>query len=313
LRLPRRPNGPRPLSREGETALHAGQRPEKLSSYIAIERDGTVVAYYGKIDGGQGLETSVAQLVAEEVDVPWERVRVVMGDTGQCVNMGGATAGNGLRQGGIIMRQTAAEARRLLIEMGSKNLGVPVAELTVTDGVVHSVSDPKKRVSYAQLIGGRKFDSPVEFKGEAQQLTVKVQAPLKKPEEFKVIGKSYPRRDMPGKVFGTLQQVADLKLPRMAHARMIRPPVAGAVPVQRPMKSRSPTFPASKLSGSRTFSAWSTEKEWNAVKAAKALKVTWSESKPNFPGHDKLFEHIRAAPVVARSGDRKRSRSRSGR
>ena len=216
---------------EGETAAAAGRPREKLSSYISIERDGTVIGYYGKIDGGQGLETSIAQLVAEEIDVPWERVRVVMGDTGQCVNMGGATAGNGLRQGGIIMRQTAAEARRLLIEMGGKTLGVPPADLMVTDGVVHSVADPKKRVSYAELIGGRKFDSPVEWKGEAQQLTVKVRAPLKKPADFKVIGKSYPRRDMPGKVFGTLKQVTDLKLPRMVHARMIRPPVAGAVPV----------------------------------------------------------------------------------
>src|SRR5258706_6438450 len=98
--------------------------PDRLSSYISIDRDGTVVAYYGKMDGGQGLETSIAQLVAEEIDVPWERVRVIMGDTGQCVNMGGSTAGNGLRQGGIILRQTAAEARRLLLEMASKTLGI---------------------------------------------------------------------------------------------------------------------------------------------------------------------------------------------
>jgi CO/xanthine dehydrogenase Mo-binding subunit len=97
--------GQRGFRRGRNRGCSAGLPREKLSSYISIERDGTVVAYYGKIDGGQGLETSVAQLVAEEVDVPWERVRVVMGDTGQCVNMGGATAGNGLRQGGIIMRQ----------------------------------------------------------------------------------------------------------------------------------------------------------------------------------------------------------------
>src|SRR5450755_3943768 len=115
--------------------------PDKLSSYISIDRDGTVVAYYGKIDGGQGLETSVAQLVAEEIDVPWDRVRVVMGDTGLTVNMGGATAGNGLRQGGMIMRQTAAEARRLLIEMAGKALNLPATDLTVTEGVVHSLAD----------------------------------------------------------------------------------------------------------------------------------------------------------------------------
>ena len=99
--------------------------PGMLSSYISIEPDGTVVAYYGKIDGGQGLLTSMAQLVAEEIDVPWDRVRLIMGDTALTVNMGGATAGNAIRQAGPIMRQTAAEARRLLIEMGGSALGIP--------------------------------------------------------------------------------------------------------------------------------------------------------------------------------------------
>jgi CO/xanthine dehydrogenase Mo-binding subunit len=287
-----------------DSAAAAGVRPDKLSSYISIGRDGMVTVYYGKIDGGQGLETSVAQLVAEEIDVPWDRVHLVISDTAQCVNMGGSTAGNGLRQGGIILRQTAAEARRLLIGMASEKLGIPTTDLTVTDGVVHSVSDPSKRVTYAELIGGRPLDGSVEFHGEAQQLTVKVQAPLKKPEEFKVIGKPYPRRDMPGKVFGTLQQVADLKLPNMAHARMIRPPVAGAVPVTVDEKSIS-DLPGAQVVWIKDFLAVVAEKEWNAVKAAQQLKVTWSASHPNFPGHDGLFDHIRNAPVVARSGDPK--------
>jgi nicotinate dehydrogenase subunit B len=284
--------------------------PDKLSSYIAIDRDGTVVAYYGKIDGGQGLETSIAQLVAEEIDVPWARVRVVMGDTAHTVDMGGATAGNGLRQGGMIMRQTAAEARRLLIEMAGKMLNMPAADLTVTDGVVHSraeagsgpSTDPSKRISYAELVSGRQLDAPIAWNGLAQQLSVKVQAPLKKPSEFKVIGKPMPRRDMPGKVFGTLQQCSDLRLPDMLHARMIRPTVAGAVPV---------TVDDSSIAGIagvrvvriKDFLAVVAEKEWNAVKAAQALKVTWSQSQPNFPSHDQLFDHIRKAPVVKRSSD----------
>jgi len=281
-------------------------RPDKLSSYISIDRDGSVVAYYGKIDGGQGLETSIAQLVAEEIDVPWERVRVVMGDTGLTVDMGGSTAGNGLRQGGSIMRQTAAEARRLLIEMASKVLEVPAADLTVTDGVVHALADPgadpKKRVSYAELIDGRNLDAPIAWRGLAQQLTVKVKAPLKKPAEFKVIGKPMPRRDMPGKVFGTLQQCSDVRLPNMLHARMIRPSVAGAVPLTVDEKTIA-EIPGAKVVWIKNFLAVVAEKEWNAVKAAKALKVTWSESKPNFPGHEKLFDHIRQAPVVMRSSD----------
>ncbi|MDE2475035.1 MAG: molybdopterin-dependent oxidoreductase, partial [Alphaproteobacteria bacterium] len=287
-----------------DSAAAAGVRPGKLSSYISIEPDGTVVAYYGKIDGGQGLETSVAQLVAEEIDVPWDRVRVVISDTAHCVNMGGSTAGNGLRQGGIILRQTAAEARRLLIQMGGEKLGLPPDQLTVTDGVVHSIADPSKRVTYAELIGGRQFDAAIEYHGEAQQLTVKVDAPLKKPEEFKVIGKPYPRKDMPGKVFGTLQQVTDLKLPNMVHARMVRPPVAGAVPVSVDEKSIS-DIPGARVVWIKDFLGVVAEKEWNAVRAARQLKVTWSAANANFPGHEKIFDHIRAAPVVARSGDPK--------
>ncbi len=280
--------------------------PGNLSSFIAVDRDGTVVAYYGKIDGGQGLETSISQMVAEEIDVPWERVRIVMGDTGLTVSMGGASAGNGLKKGGLILRKTAAEARRVLIEMASKPLGVSPAGLTVTDGVVHSVADPKKRISYAQLIGGRYFNAPVDWNGqlgsEREEAPVKVQAPLKKPAEFKIIGKSYPRRDMPGKVFGTLKQCTDVRLPNMAHARMIRPTVAGAVPVAVDDASIR-DIPGAQVVHIKDFLAVVAEKEWNAVRAAKALKVTWSQSKPNFPGHDKLHDHIRKAPVVARSSD----------
>jgi nicotinate dehydrogenase subunit B len=277
-------------------------RPDKLSSYISIDPDGSVVAYYGKIDGGQGLETSVAQLVAEEIDVPWERVRVVMGDTARTVDMGGATAGNGLRQGGAIMRQTAAEARRLLIEMAGKALDLRPDDLTVTDGIVHSLADPGRRVSYAELVGGRALDAPIAWNGFAQQLTVNVKAPLKKPSQFKVIGKPMPRRDIAGKVFGTLQQCSDVRLPNMLHARMLRAPVAGAVPVAVDEKSIA-GIPGAKVIWIKDFLAVVAGKEWNAVKAAAALKVTWSQSKPNFPGHDKLFDHIRNAAVVKRSSD----------
>jgi nicotinate dehydrogenase subunit B len=277
--------------------------PDKLSSYISIEADGTVVGYYGKIDGGQGLETSMAQFIAEEIDVPWERVRLVMGDTARTVNMGGATAGNAIRQAGPIMRQTAAEARRLLIEMASGPLGVPAADLTVTDGVVHAKADPNKRISYAQLIGGRYFDAPVAYTGVAQGLAVKVAAPLKKPSEFKVIGKSHPRKDMPGKVFGTLKLVHDVRLPNMLHARTIRPTVAGAVPVSIDEKSIA-DIPGAKVVHIQDFLAVVAEKEWNAVKAAKQLKVTWSESKPNFPTSEKVFDYIRETKPVAASPER---------
>ena len=179
---------------------------DQLDSYITIDPDGTVVAYYGKIDGGQGLGTSIAQMVAEEIDVPYERVRVVMGDSALTMDMGGASAAVGISHGGMVLRRTAAEARRLLIEMASRKLGVAVEQLTVTDGVVHGTADAGKRVSYAELIGGRYFEAPVNWNGKtSSQLAVEVKVPLKTHDQFKVIGQSFPRRDLPGKVFGTLE------------------------------------------------------------------------------------------------------------
>jgi nicotinate dehydrogenase subunit B len=275
-------------------------KPTQLDSYITIESDGTVVGYYGKIDGGQGLETAMAQMIAEEIDVPYERVRIVMGDTALTVDMGGATADTGISQGGMMLRGMAAEARRLMIEMASKSLNIPAEQLTVTDGVVHAVGDASKRISYAELIGGNYFGTQVEWNGKlSSSLVVKGKAPLKKPEQFKIIGQSLPRRDLPDKVFGRKEFVNDVKLPGMVHARMIRPEIAGAVPVSVDEASVK-HIPGVQVVWIKDLLAVVAEKEWNAVKAARELKVKWSESKPNFPGHEKLFDYIRTAQVAKR-------------
>jgi len=273
---------------------------DQLDSYIAIEADGTVVAYYGKIDGGQGLGTSIAQMVAEEIDVPFERVRVVMGDSGRTLDMGGASAAVGVSHGGMVLRRTAALTRRLLIELAADALGLPTDQLTVTDGVVHAVADAKRSISYAELIGGRYFDHKVNWNGKTSiALRVEVDVPLKTPDQFKIIGQSLRRRDLPGKVFGTLDMVNDLRLPGMLHARMIRPKVAGAVPVKVEEGSIA-QIPGTQVVWIKDLLAVVAEKEWNAVKAAQALAVTWSDSQPNFPGNDALHAHIRNAPVVKR-------------
>ncbi|HEY2226632.1 MAG TPA: molybdopterin cofactor-binding domain-containing protein [Xanthobacteraceae bacterium] len=273
---------------------------DQLSSYISVEADGTVIAYYGKIDGGQGLGTSIAQMVAEEIDVAFEKVRVVMGDSALTLDMGGASAAVGVSQGGMTLRRTAALARQLLIELAASALQLPADQLTVTDGVVHSVTDATQGISYAALIGGRYFDSKVDWNGKTSLgLRVDVKVPLKTPDAFKIIGQSFRRRDLPGKVFGTLDLVNDVRLPGMLHARMIRPNVAGAVPVKVDDSSIS-QIPGARVVWIKDLLAVVAEKEWNAIKAAQALKVTWSESKPNFPGNEALHAHIRNAPVVKR-------------
>ena len=177
---------------------------------------------------------------------------------------------------------------------------------------MHAKADTSKRASYAELIGGRYLDDKVKWNGRlGNGLALEVEAPLKKHTEYKVIGKSLPRRDLPGKVFGTLEMVNDVRLPGMMHARMIRPSVAGAVPVKVDEASIK-DIPGAKVVWIKDLLAVVAEKEWNAVRAAKALKVTWSESKPNFPGHDKLFEHIRKAPIVKREFQRENGNFEDG-
>jgi CO/xanthine dehydrogenase Mo-binding subunit len=223
-----------------------------------------------------------------------------MGDNGRTLDMGGASAAIGVSHGGMVLRRTAALARHLLIARAADALGLPADALTVTNGVVHAAADPTRRISYAQLIGGRYFDDKVDWNGKTSNaLAVDVKVPLKTPEQFKVIGKSFRRRDLPGKVFGTLDMVNDMRLPGMLHARMIRPPVAGAVPVKVDESSIA-QIPDAQVVWIKDLLAVVARKEWNAVKAAQALEVTWSQSTPNFPGHDALHAHIRNAPVVKR-------------
>src|SRR6195952_4916988 len=110
--------------------------PSELDSYIAVNADGTVTAYFGKMDMGHGLFTAIGQIVAEELDVPFRAVKVFMGDTATSVNQGGASGSTGIQFGGKQMRMAAAEARRVLVDMAAAELGVPADTLTVNDGIV---------------------------------------------------------------------------------------------------------------------------------------------------------------------------------
>src|SRR6185312_3434555 len=132
--------------------------PDQLASFIAVNADGTVSAFFGKMDMGQGLFVAIGQMVAEELDVPFKAVKVVMGDTATSVNQGGASGSTGIQLGGKQMRMAAAEARRVLVEMAAGLLSAPADQLAVNDGTVSVKSDPAKRISYAQMIGGRYFN-----------------------------------------------------------------------------------------------------------------------------------------------------------
>src|SRR6185312_13152095 len=132
--------------------------PDQLSSYIAVNADGTVNAYFGKMDMGHGLHVAIGQIVAEELDVPFKAVKVYMGDTASSVNQGGASGSTGVQDGGKQMRVAAAEARRVLVEMAAQKLGTPADQLIVIDGAVSAAFNRDKKTSYAELIGGQYFN-----------------------------------------------------------------------------------------------------------------------------------------------------------
>ena len=137
--------------------------PDELDSYVSIGADGKVTAFFGKMDMGQGVDTAIAQIVADELDVPFERVGVLMSDTAYTVNQGGASGSTGIRSGAIPLRNAAAEARRVLLDWASGHLDVTVTGLEVVDGIVQAKDDPSKSVSYKELVGGRYFNVTLDW------------------------------------------------------------------------------------------------------------------------------------------------------
>jgi nicotinate dehydrogenase subunit B len=274
--------------------------PDQLSSYIAVNADGTVSAFFGKMDMGQGLFVAIGQMVAEELDVPFKAVTVIMGDTATSVNQGGASGSTGIQNGGKQMRMAAAEARRVLVDMAAAKLALPADALTVTDGVVHAKDDPSKRVSYAELIGGRYFNIQLDWNKQwGNPLYAPGKAQPKDPKNHKIVGKPIAREDIAPKVYAQEDFCTDVKRPGMVHGRMIRPTVAGSVPMKVD-ESSIKDIPGARVVWEKAFLGVVADNEWDAIRAADKLKVEWSEVKAPFPDQTALYEHIRSAAVRKR-------------
>ena len=188
---------------------------------------------FGKMDMGHGLGVAIGQIVADELDVPFKSVKVVMADTASSVNQGGASGSTGIQMGGKQMRMAAAEARRTLVEMAAGLLSVPADKLVVADGMVSASDDKSKRISYAQMIGGKYFNIQLDWnKQYGNTLYAPGKAQPKKPSEHKIVGQPIKREDVAPKVFAQENFVTDIKVPGMVHGRVLRPAVAGAVPTK---------------------------------------------------------------------------------
>lgn len=267
--------------------------PDQLDSWIAVLPDGSVTAFFGKMDMGQGVDVAIAQMVAEEMDVAFDKVSVVMGDTASSCNQGGASGSTGIQLGGVTLRNAAAEARRILLERASKKLGVPVGELTVENGVVSVPGYALQRVSYGELIGGQHFHHRVEWnKRYGNALALKVPAKTKDPNQHKIVGKTFPQKVVTEKVYGRADYITDVKVEGMLHGRVIRPPNAGCTPVSVDEGSLR-GIPGARVVREKDYIAVVADREWDAVRAAENLKVTWTAQCSPFPPMEKLHQHIR--------------------
>ncbi len=272
--------------------------PDELDSWIAVLPDGRVTAFFGKMDMGQGVDVAIAQIVADELDVAFDRVVVVMGDTAFTCNQGGASGSTGVQRGGVTLRYAAAEARRILLERAAERFSVEVAQLTVRDGVVSVAGDPRRRASYGELINGRHFHHKLEWnKQYGNPLLAKGLAIPKTASEYRIVGTSIPQRIVADKVFGALPYVTDVKVDGMLHARVVRPPTAGCAPVTVDESSIG-GIPGARVIREKELVAVVAEREWDAVRAAATLKVTWAQPCTPFPPMETLYDHIRQAKPI---------------
>jgi len=270
------------------------QLPTDFNAFLRIGEDGSVTGFTGKIEMGQGPITSLAQMLADELDVGYEQVTMVMGDTDLCPWDMGTFGSLTTRSFGIPFRAAAAEARAVLLELASQHLGVPAERLDVDLGIVSDKNDSSKKVSYAELAKGKKIERHLDPKPEVKDHT-----------RMKVMGKSFLRRDSLLKVTGQAKYAGDYTMPGMLFARILRPPSHGAKLVS------ADTSAAEKMDGVKVVRdgdliAVLHELPDRAAQALATIKSEYSFSEKEVD--DKtifsyLLEHDPGATVVAETGN----------
>ena len=278
-----------------------GAASRQLDDWLAIEPDGTVTVYSGKVELGTGVRTALAQIVAEEMDVALERIQMVMGDTARTPNEGYTAGSMTVKSSGMTLRRVAATARQLLLEMAAAELGMSPDELTIRDGVITPRGAAGPRVTFAGLMAGGRFDQPISET-----------APLKQPEEYQIVGTSASRLDLPARFTGQPSFIHDLRLPGMLHARVIRPSNVGA----KLISLDDADVRDARVVHMGDFVAVVAEREEVAIRASRSLRVTWSEAAP-LPAMEALHESLRHEQATVRvataSGDAETAIQRAAR
>ncbi len=279
---------------QGEGLSVDGMDPTVLDSWLAIAKDGTVTVFTGKVELGTGVVTALGQIVAEELDVPFNKVYMDSGDTDTAVDQGVTAAARTIERGGPQLRQASAAARQELLKLASARLDSPADKLTVVDGVVSVVGNPAKKIAYGDLLGGKRFNIKIVAKGVGWDMKVAPEIPAKNPKDYKIVGKSIPRVDLPGKFTGEFVYSQDVRVPGMLHGRVVRPATSLSAPSNVDESSVKNIPGLVKVVRDGNFVGVVAETEWAAIQAARALKVTWSEPTLKMPsGPDEVFDYLK--------------------
>jgi nicotinate dehydrogenase subunit B len=258
--------------------------PKEVDAFLAVNADGTVTVFSGKVDLGQGLRISFRQIVAEELGVGIDKINLIEGDTALTPDQGRTSGSNGIQRGGMQMRQAAATARNALFLLAAQKLNVKADEINLADGVM-SPHAGGKGVTFAELLDGKRFDLKLDPK-----------APLKDPAYYTIVGKSLPRPDVPAKCIGSQVYIHDFYVPGMLHARVIRPPAIGAK-LESVDEASIKDLTGAKVVRIKDFLAVVAAEEWTAVRAARALSAQWSAGS-GLPEQNKLIETVRNDPNI---------------
>jgi CO/xanthine dehydrogenase Mo-binding subunit len=262
----------------------AAQRPlsiAEVDAFLAIDARGRVTVYSGKVDLGTGVRTALTQMAAEELDVPFNNVRIVEGDTALTPDQGTTWGSLSIQAGGVQIRNAAATARMALINAAAKRLDAKPEELSVTNGVIRAGN---RRVTYGELVGGRMFEIKLDHAKPAK---------FKDPKDYTIVGKPIRRVDIPAKVSGRFPYINNLRVRGMVHGRVIRPPSVGAKLESVDESSIKNVAGIVRVVREGNFLGVVAETEWGAVKGARQLKASWSKWE-GLPEQAKLFEHVRA-------------------
>jgi CO/xanthine dehydrogenase Mo-binding subunit len=194
----------------------------------------------------------------------------------------------------VQLRQASAAARLELLKLASAHLDTPVDKLTVTDGVVSVIGNPSKKIAYGDLLGGKRFNIKITAAGVGWDMKVAPEVPAKNPKDYKIVGKSIPRVDLPEKFTGEFIYSQDASVPGMLHGRVVRPATSLSAPSNIDEDSIKNIPGVVKIVREGTFVGVVAETEWAAIQAARALKVTWSEpTLKMMSGPNEVFDYLK--------------------